>query len=453
MSESVIKRKGVETGIRGLTLLEGFLTEAEEQTLLRAVDSKGWENLSKRRVQHHGYAFDYKVRGVNPREKIGPLPRFVEPIVSRLKALDDVGQEFDQLTVNEYVPGVGLSPHVDTHSMFTNVLASVSLAGHTVMEFRRGDEKQALLLQRRSVLILSGEARYAWRHYIPHRKTDPLEEGLAVSRPARRVSFTFRRIQVKPCNCDWPDECDTRKNEQLKILPGVEDEYVRRMYDAIAPHFSSTRFSRWPKVVEFLNSIDKGSVIADVGCGNGKYLSTREDCMFLASDLSIGLVNVCMEKSFDAVAADGLNCPYRDSSCDAAICIAVVHHISSVERRKRLVAEIARVLRRGGRALITAWAMEQEKPAKTIEKWEKIEGNDFFVPWHLPSHRTQKQHEQDPCSVRKTTPDDSFQVYKRYYHLFQEGELEALVNSVPGARAVDSFFDKSNWCVIFEATA
>jgi 2-polyprenyl-3-methyl-5-hydroxy-6-metoxy-1,4-benzoquinol methylase len=30
------------------------------------------------------------------------------------------------------------------------------------------------------------------------------------------------------------------------------------------------RYKPWPKVVEFLESLDEGAWVADVGCGNGK---------------------------------------------------------------------------------------------------------------------------------------------------------------------------------------
>ncbi|GBG92992.1 hypothetical protein CBR_g58096, partial [Chara braunii] len=39
--------------------------------------------------------------------------------------------------VNEYPRGVGLSPHIDTHSAFEGAILSLSLAGPCVMEFRR----------------------------------------------------------------------------------------------------------------------------------------------------------------------------------------------------------------------------------------------------------------------------------------------------------------------------
>lgn len=41
-------------------------------------------------------------------------------------------------------------------------------------------------------------------------------------------------------------------------------------------------------------------------------------------------------------------------------------------------------------------------------------------------------------------------VYQRYCHVYAEGELEALVRRVEGLRVLDSFYDKSNWCVLAE---
>eukprot|EP00955_Chlamydomonas_euryale_P100944 365313-Chlamydomonas_euryale.AAC.45 len=61
----------------------------------------------------------------------------------------------------------------------------------------------------------------------------------------------------------------------------------------------------------------------------------------------------------DVCVADALALPYRAASCDAALCIAVLHHMSSVERRSALLAELLRLLVQGGRALVTVWATEQ----------------------------------------------------------------------------------------------
>ena len=39
-------------------------------------------------------------------------------------------------------------------------------------------------------------------------------------------------------------------------------------------------------------------------------------------------------------------------------------------------------------------------------------------------------------------------VYQRYCHVYVEGELEGLVNKVDGLRLMQSYYDRSNWCVV-----
>lgn len=63
------------------------------------------------------------------------------------------------------------------------------------MEFRRDGDKRALFLPPRSLLVMADEARYAWHHYIPHRRSDAVD-GQAVPRAASRVSFTFRKVNT-----------------------------------------------------------------------------------------------------------------------------------------------------------------------------------------------------------------------------------------------------------------
>ena len=70
--------------------------------------------------------------------------------------------QLDQLTVNRYPAGVGLSPHVDAHSAFTGAVLSLSLGSTAVMEFRRGSTRKCLFLPRKSLVVMAGECRYAW---------------------------------------------------------------------------------------------------------------------------------------------------------------------------------------------------------------------------------------------------------------------------------------------------
>jgi tRNA (uracil-5-)-methyltransferase TRM9 len=43
----------------------------------------------------------------------------------------------------------------------------------------------------------------------------------------------------------------------------------------------------WPLVEKFLQSLPQGTLLADVGCGNGKYLHVNPSCYPIGSDRSV----------------------------------------------------------------------------------------------------------------------------------------------------------------------
>ncbi|KAG5464097.1 hypothetical protein LSCM1_00277 [Leishmania martiniquensis] len=55
-----------------------------------------------------------------------------------------------------------------------------------------------------------------------------------------------------------------------------EHEHVHKVYSAIADHFSCTRYKAWPQVSSFLEGLPPFSLVADVGCGNGKYFAAAQ---------------------------------------------------------------------------------------------------------------------------------------------------------------------------------
>jgi len=86
--------------------------------------------------------------------------------------------------------------------------------------------------------------------------------------------------------------------------------------------------------------IPKYSLVADVGCGNGKYTSYRQDIFVIANDICIPLLHM-IKKSNDhgCCIADGLYLPYKTKSFQYAISIAVLHHISDYSRQNLLNLE------------------------------------------------------------------------------------------------------------------
>lgn len=177
-----------DIGIGGMNYVPHFLNAHDESLLLNEVDRHSWRNDLKRRVQHYGFRYDYKARKVDKSMYLGPLPEFGAAIAHRLLSEGYLGVLPDQLIVNEYVRGQGISAHIDCEPCFGESIAMVSLGWAYEMDFRRESECQSILLERGSLLIICGEARHDWMHEIKPRKSD---KGI---RRERRVSLTFRKV-------------------------------------------------------------------------------------------------------------------------------------------------------------------------------------------------------------------------------------------------------------------
>ncbi|CAF3313630.1 unnamed protein product [Rotaria socialis] len=231
----------------------------------------------------------------------------------------------------------------------------------------------------------------------------------------------------------------------------LEEEHVHKVYDKIAINFSDTRYKPWPRVVDFLRSFPCGSLILDVGCGNGKYMNISNDLMMIGCDRSEGLLKICRDRYFQVFLCDCMNIPVPTNMFDGAICIAVLHHISTEERRLSALKEIVRLLKPGGQALITVWAKEQELDNK---KSTYITKNAKACPVHgktetkneLIIHTPRTEFQQSDCLVPWNKPTEKL---LRYYHVFIKDELEHILSHISQVKIVNSYNDDGNWCIVF----
>jgi alkylated DNA repair dioxygenase AlkB len=175
--------------IPGLLYLPEFVTPNEERELAAAIDREEWDLTWDRRQQPYGASYG---KGSGP---VRPIPSWGLALAQRLDELKLIDRPFDQMLVNEYVPGQGIALHRD-YEPFDRTVVSLSLLAPCVMEFRHvaSGRKETLLLERRSLVALSDEARYEWEHGIARRKNDRWQ-GRTIPR-ARRLSVTFRVLKV-----------------------------------------------------------------------------------------------------------------------------------------------------------------------------------------------------------------------------------------------------------------
>jgi alkylated DNA repair dioxygenase AlkB/SAM-dependent methyltransferase len=547
--------------VPGLLVIEDFVTPDQEQALMAVLTGPHapWAPAQvvssetgsvKRKVQHYGYVFDYKTadvlrdrtipgadcppmpalsennaqvveNDVNSRETYnqecvdkgdgwGLLAGIVEktrrwefPIHISGKPRRRVYGDLNQLTVNRYAPGEGIGSHVDTPSAFSEGLISISLNSGIVMEFRKvnvvdgEDSKKLVYLPRRSLVLMSGPARYEWQHMIVTRSTDTvngqvLQRNLRISLTLRTAIDEMEHPMPLVESNQWPPTWGASAEPGALITPACERDHVHAIYDAVATQWHHTRGRRgvlWPGATQFLQRLEPGSIVADVGCGDGKYFSAiiEAGSYVIGTDISRPLLMTAFSpddqadtrrvsderRHFldrpDVCVADCMNVPLRTNSCDAAICIAVLHHLSTTRRRLRCLNELVRIVRPGGTINVQAWALEQRDDSR-----RKFAANDIFVPFNAqPKYLKLNEQQVDDIDAAPTmnsnpTNKSTAQVYseqfnnadyddrkglvvfQRYCHLYKLGEMEELVAQVPNAELIDAGFEAGNYFVILK---
>lgn len=99
---------------------------------------------------------------------------------------------------------LGIPSHVDTRGVFDDYILSLSLGSDIIMELRKENIHNSVLLKSKSLLIMSGESRYDWNHGITPRKFDIINtvDGPDVMCRGIRISITFRRVTRSYENVD-----------------------------------------------------------------------------------------------------------------------------------------------------------------------------------------------------------------------------------------------------------
>ena len=203
-----------------------------------------------------------------------------------------------------------------------------------------------------------------------------------------------------------------------------EKVFVKDVYSSIANHFDKTRYHTWPKIQDFVNSLDTNSHIYDIGCGNGRNMNIREDCVFVGCDNNEELLIQAEKKGNNCQYGDNLSLPFSDGCADAVTSIAVIHHFSTIDRRIKALSEIFRILKESGSALIYVWAHEQDKFANFSK--------NALVDWNN---------------------QENGEIIKRYYYLFSNGELDTLIkNNFKKITIVESGIQCNNYYVICRKT-
>ncbi|ACB07712.1 class I SAM-dependent methyltransferase [Candidatus Korarchaeum cryptofilum] len=181
---------------------------------------------------------------------------------------------------------------------------------------------------------------------------------------------------------------------------------IARIYDEIADSYFHFRSRPWPEV----ELVDSGPVL-DLGCGSGRNASylMKRGFEIICADISLGMLNMASRIfSGERVQCDAAFLPFRDGSFSTVLYIATLHHLED-DLRLRSLMEVRRVLKDGGKAIISVWALFQPRFFRKFPEMflNFIRGGDFhdvYVPWRKGGR-----------------------VFMRYYHLFTRSEFLSLL--------------------------
>jgi alkylated DNA repair dioxygenase AlkB len=164
-----------------------FLSEEDERSLLDQVKVLPFREFEfhgftgKRRIISFGWRYDFNGGGLTKTEDI---PKFLSGIRARAERFAGIAPgELQQILITEYAPGAAIGWHKD-RSVFGDVVGISLLSACTFrLRLKTGHrwQRRNLIVEPRSVYILSGPSRTEWEHSIPG------VESL-------RYSITFRNV-------------------------------------------------------------------------------------------------------------------------------------------------------------------------------------------------------------------------------------------------------------------
>ncbi len=207
-------------------------------------------------------------------------------------------------------------------------------------------------------------------------------------------------------------------------------------FDEIALHFDTTRYKPWPESKRFISTLPKDARVLDLGCGNGRnsiHLA-KQGMDVIGIDFSRALIKIARNKlewknilnRTGLLQGDIPSLPLKSDCFDAVLYIATLHHLPTPHERLKSLFEVKRCLKTGGKALVSAWAQEQDKFKDVLKESEGsgekgFEYGDIFLPWKMKDGR----------------------VFQRYYHLFSRDEFEDLIEK-SGLIALNIYWSSDN---------
>jgi len=186
--------------------------------------------------------------------------------------------------------------------------------------------------------------------------------------------------------------------EMEKIEQHKKVAEIKGTYEQIALAYNRVRSKPWRECLEFIKTFDCSGWILDIGCGSGRHslASALQGHQTVGIDFSKNMLKIAHQKlksaspsNFHPVLADASQLPFKSDLFTHILYIATLHNLPSRSLRIRSLNEIRRVMKPGGKCLISVWKRLQSRfLSQVITTYlRKIIGmkEDFevSVPWKI----------------------------------------------------------------------
>lgn len=162
--------------------------------------------------------------------------------------------------------------------------------------------------------------------------------------------------------------------DEMGLTPEAANGYEEFFVPAI--------FDQWPPVMIAAAAVAEGEDVLDVGCGTG--VLTRELTRYVGDDgsatgfdLSESMLGVARERCPDATFKQGnvMDLPFDDQSFDVVISSFMLMFVPDP---KKALSEMQRVLKTGGRLVVSVWQGLENNVVyrKLVEATQEVAGAD-----------------------------------------------------------------------------
>ena len=176
-------------------------------------------------------------------------------------------------------------------------------------------------------------------------------------------------------------------------------QQVRLMYDESGEYFSKSRekkyggkSSNWNTTQKYLDRLEPGESVLDVGCGSGRLLSgLPENVEYMGIDFSKTLIRIAREnypgREFVIASMTDGQVWEKLGKHDAVFMVASLHHLPTRELQLMVLRASKGVLKPGGFLFLSVWNLWNKKMMEKMGNVKLVAGEVYEILFQGKSGR------------------------------------------------------------------